>query len=109
MREAAVVAFPDRRTGTGLYAFVEAPPAVSERELIDHISDGLGSSIVPEQLQVVDELPRRASGEVRTEILQLVALNQIDLLDGLMATEDERANVARIVENRRNLRDRTAN
>ncbi len=106
VREAAVVAFPDRRTGTGLYAFVEAAPAVSERDLMDFISDGLGPGIVPEQLQVVNELPRRATGEVRTEILQLVALNQIDLLDGLMVTEDERANVARIVEDRRNLRDR---
>jgi hypothetical protein len=107
VREAAVVAFPDRRTGTGLYAFVEAAPAVSERDLLAFISDGLGAGIVPEQLQVVEELPRRPSGEVRTEILQLVALNQIDLLDGLMATENERANVARIVEDRRNLRDRS--
>jgi predicted Ser/Thr protein kinase len=106
VREAAVVAFPDRRTGTGLYAFVEAATAVSERELIDYISDGLGAGIVPEQIQVVEELPRRPSGEVHTEILQLVAMNQIDLLDGLIATDDERANVARIVDDRRNLRDR---
>ena len=105
--EAAVVAFPVRRTGTGLYAFVEAKPAVSERELLAHISEGLGSSIVPEQIQVVTELPRKASGEVRTEILQLVALNQIDLLDNLTATDDERANIARIVQDRRNLRDRS--
>jgi predicted Ser/Thr protein kinase len=107
VREAAVVAFPDRRTSTGLYAFVEAAPAVSERELIDHISEGLGPGIVPEQLQVVNELPRKPSGEVRTEILQLVALNQIDLLDSLIANEAERAQVARIVEDRHNLRDRS--
>ena len=62
---------------------------------------------MPEQLQVVNELPRKPSGEVRTEILQLVALNQIDLLDSLIANEDERAKVARIVEDRRNLRDRS--
>jgi acyl-coenzyme A synthetase/AMP-(fatty) acid ligase len=107
VREAAVVAFPDRRTGTGLYAFVEAAPAISERQLIDYISEGLGPGIVPEQIQVVNELPRKASGEIRTEILQLVALNQIDLLDGLIATEDERAKIARIVGERKNLRDRS--
>ena len=106
VREAAVVAFPDRRTGTGLYAFVEAAPAVSESALIQHIAEGLGPGIAPEQLQVVDALPRKPSGEVRTEILQLVALNQIDLLEGLIETDAERAAVARIVGNRRNLRDR---
>ena len=54
----------------------------------------------------MQDLPRRPSGEVHTEILQLVALNQVDLLDGLVKTEDERAKVARIVDDRRNLRDR---
>jgi hypothetical protein len=104
--EAAVVAFPDRRTGTGLYAFVEAASAVSERELIKHLSEELGPTLAPEQIQVVDQLPRLPNGEVRTEILQLVALNQIDLLDTLIGTDDERATVARIVDDRRNLRDR---
>ncbi len=36
-----------------------------------------------------------------------VALNQIDLLDTLIDGDEERAKVARIVENRRNLRDRS--
>jgi hypothetical protein len=51
-------------------------------------------------------LPRSASGEVRGEILQLVALNQVDLIDTLIASEAERTLVARLVANRRNLRDR---
>ena len=33
VREAVVVAFPDRRAGTGLYAFVEGAPGLTEREL----------------------------------------------------------------------------
>jgi hypothetical protein len=53
-------------------------------------------------------LPRGASGEVRSEILQLVAMNQVDLIDPLLASESERAVVARIVADRRNLRDRFA-
>jgi hypothetical protein len=57
---------------------------------------------------VIEELPRGASGEVRSEILQLVAMNQVDLIDPLLASERERAVVARIVADRRNLRDRFA-
>ena len=57
---------------------------------------------------MIEELPRRASGEVRSEILQLVAMNQIDLIEPLIANEQERTLVARIVADRRNLRDRFA-
>ena len=98
--EAAVVSFPDRRTGTGLYAFVETEQALSERTLIDFISQTLGPSLTPEQLQVVGALPRRPSGEIRTELLQLIALNQIDQIDTMVANENERSIVAEIVRNR---------
>ncbi len=101
VRDVAVVPFPDRRTGTGLYAFVEGP--VDDRELRDF----LGAK-APECLQVVDALPRNPQGEVRSEILELVALNQIDLIGSLVKSDAERALVGRIVSERRNLRDRFA-
>jgi hypothetical protein len=41
-------------------------------------------------------------------VLQLVAMNQLDLIEPLIRSEAERATVARIVADRRNLRDRTA-
>ena len=107
VRDAAVVAFPDRRTGTGLYAFVEAPGA-AERALVDFIAGGLGAAKAPERLQIVETLPRDAAGRVRSEILQLVAMNQVDQIDPLIRSEAERATVARIVADRRNLRDRFA-
>ena len=69
---------------------------------------GGGNIAPPERLQLVDAFPRRASGEIRTEILQLVAMNQIDLIDPLIASETERGLVACIIAGRRNLRDRTA-
>jgi hypothetical protein len=47
-------------------------------------------------------------GDVRSEILELVAMNQVDLIDSLIASDDERSLVARIVADRRNLRDRFA-
>ena len=53
-------------------------------------------------------MPRDASGKPRTEILQLVAMNQLDLIAPLIKTDAERAIVGRIVSERRNLRDRFA-
>jgi hypothetical protein len=113
VREAVVVAFPDRRAGTGLYAFVEATPGLTELSLRDFIAADPAQASrpapsPPEHLQVIEQLPRAASGEVRSEILQLVAMNQVDLIDTLVASDGERAVVERIVADRRNLRDRFA-
>jgi predicted Ser/Thr protein kinase len=101
VRDVAIVPFPDRRTGTGLYAFVEG--SAGDGELMQFLGD-----TKPEHLQVVDALPRNAQGEVRSEILELVAMNQLDLIDPLIKSESERAIVGRIVSERRNLRDRFA-
>jgi hypothetical protein len=101
VNDVAIVPFPDRRTGTGLYAFVEGN--VAEGELLDFLADTR-----PEHLQVVQSLPRNNQGEIRSEILELVAMNQLDLIDPLIGTEAERAVVSRIVSGRRNLRDRFA-
>ncbi len=99
--DVAIVPFPDRGSGTGLYAFVEGNAA--EDELLEFLGKAK-----PEHLQVVQTLPRNKQGEVRSEILELVAINQLDLIDGLIGTEAERAIVSRIVAERRNLRDRFA-
>jgi hypothetical protein len=57
---------------------------------------------------VVEAFPRDAQGEIRSEILELVAMNQLDLIDPLVKTEADRALVGRIISERRNLRDRFA-
>ena len=101
VRDVAIVPYPDRRAGTGLYAFVEG--SAGDRELLDFLG-----AAKPEHLQIVDALPRNAQGEVRSEILELVAMNQLDLIDPLIKTDAERAIVGRIVSARRNLRDRFA-
>jgi len=108
VRGVAVVAFPDRRAGTGLYAFVEAEPALTERAARDYIAGAIGRTRPPEHLQLVAALPRTAAGEVRTEILQLIAMNQVDLIDPLLRSDAERSLVDGIVRNRQNLRDRFA-
>jgi len=107
VRDAVIVAFPDRRTGTGLYAFVEGD-RVAESDLVRFVTDNPQRITAPERLQVVERLPRDSSGAVRLDILQLVAMNQIDLIDPLLASETEKEVVARIVAGRQNLRDRFA-
>jgi hypothetical protein len=104
VRDAGIVAFPDRRAGTGLYAFVEAQ--ATDAALFEFFSDA--SPKAPEHMQIVEALPRDNSGQVRTDILQLVAMNQIDLIDSLIGSEAEKELVARIVSGRQNLRDRFA-
>jgi hypothetical protein len=55
---------------------------------------------------VVHALPRDAAGKPRTEILQLVAMNQLDLIEPLITSDVDRAFLKDILESRKNLRDR---
>lgn len=105
VRDAVVLAYPDRRSGTGLYAFVETASPLGEAALRRPLESVRGAQ-PPELLQEVAALPRGADGAVRTEILQLIAMNQVDLLDPLIGSPDERAIVDRIASGRVNLRDR---
>jgi len=105
VRDAAIVAFADRRTGVGLYAFVEADYTALEAQLRSQLLAAKGPK-PPEHIQVVQVLPRDASGKPRTEILQLVAMNQLDLIEPMMASESDRAFLKELLEQRKNLRDR---
>ncbi len=105
VRDVAIVAFADRRAGVGLYAFAET----SDKNIEDRLKAALTAADgpkPPEHLQVVAALPRDASGKVRTEILQLVAMNQVDLIPPLLATDADRALMRDILDARKNLRDR---
>jgi hypothetical protein len=105
VRDTAIVAFADRRTGVGLYAFVEADRSALETQLRNELLAAKGPK-PPEHIQVVPALPRDARGKPRTEILQLVAMNQLDLIAPLMANDTDRAFLKDILEQRKNLRDR---
>jgi hypothetical protein len=106
VQDVVVVAFPDRRVGTGLYAFIEGKPGADERAIQDQLVAAVGRAKAPERLQLVSELPRRPDGSVRVEVLQLVAMNQLDQIDALVVNESERRVIAQIIADRRNLRDR---
>jgi hypothetical protein len=105
VRDTAIVAFADRRAGVGLYAFVEADQTALETELRNDLTAVKGVK-PPEHIQVVQALPRDGAGTIRTELLQLVATNQLDLLEPMMTSATDRAFLMSILESRKNLRDR---
>jgi hypothetical protein len=105
VRDAAIVAFADRRTGVGLYAFVEADKGALEAQLQNELAAAKGPK-PPEHIQVVQALPRDAAGKPRTEILQLVAMNQLDLIEPMITSDTDRAFLKAILDARKNLRDR---
>jgi hypothetical protein len=105
VRDTAIVAFADRRSGVGLYAFVEADQPALEEQLRNELAAAKGPK-PPEHIQVVHALPRDSAGKTRTEILQLVAMNQLDLIGPMMANETDLAFLKDILEQRKNLRDR---
>jgi serine/threonine protein kinase len=105
VRDTAIVAFADRRTGVGLYAFVEADRPALESQLRSELTAAKGPK-PPEHIQVVQALPRDAAGKPRTEVLQLVAMNQLDLIEPMITSDADRAFLKSILEQRKNLRDR---
>jgi hypothetical protein len=108
VRDVAVLAYPDRLTGTGLYAFVEAGgnKGLSEERLASHVADTIGRDNAPNYIQVVPALPRNDTGQIRTDILQLIAINQVENIDTLITSDAERAIVEPILTERHNMRDR---
>jgi predicted Ser/Thr protein kinase len=105
VRDAAIVAFADRRAGVGLYAFVESDLTALETELKGELA-AAGGPKPPEHIQIVKALPRDANGKTRIELLQLVATNQLDLIESMVTSEPDRAFLKNILESRKNLRDR---
>ena len=105
VRDAAIVAFADRRAGVGLYAFVESDRTALEAQLQNELAAAKGPK-PPEHIHVVKALPRDTSGRPRTEVLQLVATNQLDLIGPMVTNETDRAFLKNILETRKNLRDR---
>ena len=66
----------------------------------------IGRDNAPNYIQVVRALPRNGAGEVRTDILQLIAINQVENIDMLITSDAELAIVEPILNARHNMRDR---
>ncbi len=90
----------------GLYAFIEAAGPVDAAALRAHLAAALPDRPHLDQLQIVPRLPRTASGDVRDDLLLLVARNQIEMIDALAGDGDTRDLMAAICRERLNLTDR---
>ena len=74
--EVAVVSMPSRRTGEAICAFIVPRPGAMPNlgEISRLVADaGLAHQKTPEHLELVDELPKTASGKVRKDQLRLMA------------------------------------
>lgn len=96
--DVAIVGYPRRNKTTGLYAFVEAAPGLTEQSLRELMSRN-NAPPAPERLQLVEALPRNEAGRISIELLRLIALDQADQAQ-LIAKDAEREVLARIVAGR---------
>jgi len=102
---AAVVAYPTPR-GARLYAFVETAAPLSEAEARRHIASAPEGLPDPSLVQIARQLPRRAEGDLREDVLRLVAQNQVDLVGGLALDAAARRAANDLIAARLNRTDR---
>jgi hypothetical protein len=102
---AAVVAYPTPR-GARLYAFVETARPLSEAEVRAHIREAPAGLPEPNLIQIAHQLPRYLEGELREDVLRLVAQNQVDLIDGLRLDAAAKSAAADLIAGRLNRTDR---
>ncbi len=62
--EVAVVGVPDEKWIEAVTAFVVPKEPITDEEIIQHVKNNLASFKVPKQVELVDELPRNASGKI---------------------------------------------
>jgi len=81
--EAAVVGFPHKIKGEGIYAFVtlkggvEYTPAM-EKDLIATVRKQIGPIATPDVLHVTPDLPKTRSGKIMRRILRKIAAGETD-------------------------------
>lgn len=102
---AAVVAYPTPR-GARLYAFVETAKPLSEAEVRAHILSAPDGLPDPSLVQIAHHLPRRPEGDLRDDVLRLIAQNQVDLIDGMRLDSAARRAADELIAGRLNRTDR---
>jgi len=102
---AVVVAYPTPR-GARLYAFVEAARPLTEAEVRKHIATASEPLPEPTLIQIARLLPRRPEGDLRDDVLRLIAQNQVDLIDRLSLDASAKAAADELIDTRLNRTDR---
>jgi len=105
VRDVALTLYPLPRKGVGIYAFVEADGDVESK--LRASQEGLENGARADLVQQVPALPRTADGQIRLDLLNLVAMNQIPNLTALLENDsDMAAIVSPIIAGRLNFTDR---
>ncbi len=104
--ESAVVGFPHKIKGQGIYAFVtlmsgEEPSDELKRELKNWVGKEIGAIAKPEIIQWSPGLPKTRSGKIMRRILRKIAGNQFDEL-GDTSTLAEPSVVENLIKNKAN-------
>jgi acetyl-CoA synthetase len=104
--EAAVVGYPHDIKGQGIYAFVTPMNGVEpsdelKKQLLEMVSQEIGSFAKPELLQWAPGLPKTRSGKIMRRILRKIACNELDSL-GDTSTLADPSVVDSLIEQRLN-------
>ena len=84
--EAAVVGFPHKVKGEGIYAYVtlmadcHADPETLRAELVDLVRTEIGAIAKPDVIQFAPGLPKTRSGKIMRRILRKIAADELDNL-----------------------------
>ena len=81
--EAAVVGFPHKLKGQGIYAFVVLKSGYEnsdemKKALISHVHKRIGPIATPDKIQLVDLLSKTLSGKIVRRILRKIATGETD-------------------------------
>ncbi|MEX2366924.1 MAG: acetate--CoA ligase [Pseudohongiellaceae bacterium] len=104
--EAAVVGFPHKIKGTGIYAYVSLMHGAESseelrKELIEQVKIEIGPIAKPDIIQWAPALPKTRSGKIMRRILRKIAANELENL-GDTTTLADPAVVEHLIENRHN-------
>ena len=105
--EAAVVGYPHKIKGQGLYAFVALNKNVKastdlENELLQWVKQEIGSIAKPDFLQFTEGLPKTRSGKIMRRILRKISINDYNNLGDTSTLADSTV-VEGLIKNRKNI------
>jgi len=105
--EAAVVGYPHKIKGQGLYAFVALnknvkPSTDLENELLQWVKQEIGSIAKPDFLQFTEGLPKTRSGKIMRRILRKISINDYNNLGDTSTLADSTV-VDGLIKNRKNI------
>ncbi len=105
--EAAVVGYPHKVKGEGIYAYVtlmvgdDRDPQELLGELIDSVRTEIGPIAKPDIIQWAPGLPKTRSGKIMRRILRKIASNELDSLGDTSTLADPKV-VEELIANRQN-------